>query len=89
MGISKHTAWLLPILVLSCGGVGETNRVGNDDGNLASTDATQEAPSIDLDSEPAPVDDADGLYLVMHVGGWAARRASCSRPRLAKTGPTA
>ncbi len=69
MGISKHTAWLLPILVLSCGGVGETNRVGNDDGNLASTDATQEAPSIDLDSEPAPVDDADGLYLVMHVGG--------------------
>lgn len=73
MGISKHAAWLLPILVLSCGGVGETNRVADDDGTLASSDATEatDAPSIDAEGETAVLDDADGLYLVMHVGGTA------------------
>lgn len=70
MGISKHTAWLLPILVLSCGGVGEAIPAASDDGTLASTDAT-EAPSTDAERTPAVIDDADGLYLVMHVGGAA------------------
>ncbi len=73
MGISKHTAWLLPILVLSCGGVGEANRAASDDGALASADATDatDAPSIDDEGSSAVMDDSDGLYLVMHVGGAA------------------
>ncbi len=71
MGISKHTAWLLPLLVLSCGGVGETNRVGEGAGTRASDDATN-APAVEPQADAAQViDDQGGLYLVMHVGGAA------------------